>query len=303
MATNVYFNGAVKSEQNMYEDLIIESISMYGQDVFYIPRVSISDDQILNEEYSKFEDAWQVEMYIENVDSFEGDGDLLSKFGLEIRDQATFIVAKSRWERQIGTNLTTQRPMEGDLIYLPMSKSLFEIKFVEHEQPFYQLQNLPVYKLQAELFEYSDEALDTGIDEIDSIERRFATIYTYTLGSGSGDFIIGETVTQWTGSNDGSSDPINIEGEVANWESSGTTAGQIAMVAHVTSDDKFRQFYVSSDSNKRVVGTESGAVYDVVTVVTVATDGLNENDADNAIFETEADSIIDFTEDNPFGMP
>ena len=313
MATNVYFNGADKSEQNLYEDLIIESISIYGQDVYYVPRVSVSKDDILNEDYSKFTDGYVVEMYIENVDAFEGEGDLLSKFGVEIRDQATFVVAKRRWERQVGTyaggmnNIAAHggiRPMEGDLLFLPMTQSLFEIKFVEHEQPFYQLQNLPVYKLQAELFEYSDEILDTGIDAIDVIERTHATLYNYTLQSGSGTFEIGETVTQWTGENDAGGEPINIEAEIAGWEPVSSTAGALAVIAHVTSDGKFRQFYVSSDSNKRIVGTESGAVYDCGTVVATGSHTYNEDDsAQNAFFETDADLIIDFTEENPFGMP
>jgi len=136
---NVYFSNQVKSEQDLYEDLIIESLQIYGQDIVYIPRSEISRDEILNESYSKFEDAYTVEMYIENQEGFEGDGDLLAKFGLEIRDQATFIVAKRRWDKQVSKWTNSIRPLEGDLLFLPLSNSLFEIKFVEHEQPFYQL--------------------------------------------------------------------------------------------------------------------------------------------------------------------
>ena len=303
MATNVFFNGAVKSEQTLYEDLIIESISMYGQDVVYIPRSEISKDEILNESYSKFESGHVIEMYIENIDGFEGEGDLLSKFGIEIRDQATFIVAKSRWEQQVGIYDDSVRPMEGDLLYLTMSNSLFEIKFVEHEQPFYQLQNLPVYKLQAELFEYSDETLDTGFSQIDSIETLFATSYTYSLSAGSGDYTIGETVTQWTGVNDSDGDPINIEGEVAAWEDLGLTTGNLAVISHVTTDGLFKQFYVSTDSSKRIVGTESGAIYDVLSILTSVSNYNADPLAANDYFEVEGDLIIDFSEENPFGMP
>jgi hypothetical protein len=302
MATNVYFSGSVKSEQGLYEDLIIESISIYGQDVIYVPRTQIADDSILNDTYSKFDDGYTVEMYIENVDSFEGDGDLLSKFGLEIRDQATFIVAKRRWEKQIGLYDSDVRPMEGDLIYLPVTKALFEIKFVEHEQPFYQLQNLPVYKLQAELFEYSNESLDTGIEGIDSFEATNSDLYTYWVNAGTGDYTVGETITQWTGVNDDLGAPINILGEVAAWEDLSATTGNLTIVSHVTSDGKFREFYVSADATKQLVGTESGAQYDVQEIRT-SVEGYGSDFETNEAFETAADSIIDFTEDNPFGMP
>jgi len=243
-------------------------------------------------------------MYIENVDSFEGEGDLLSKFGLEIRDQATFIVAKRRWERQVGEYELSVRPMEGDLIYLTMSKSLFEIKFVEHEQPFYQLQNLPVYKLQAELFEYTDERIDTGIDQIDQIERLNATQYAYSLlYTGTGDYTIGEKVIQWTGSNDSEGDPINIEGEVAAWEINVSDQTKtLTVVSHVTTDGKFQEFYVSSESTKQVVGTESTTSYEVITA-DISDNFLTDQLAANERLEYEADQIIDFTEGNPFGMP
>ncbi len=310
MATNVYFNGADKNQQNLYEDLIIESISIYGQDIYYVPRISVSKDDILNEDYSKFTDGYIVEMYIENIDSFEGEGDLLSKFGVEIRDQATFIVAKRRWEKQVGPYVGSGpahegiRPMEGDLLFLPSSQSLFEIKFVEHEQPFYQLQNLTCYKLQAELFEYSDEVLDTGIDGIDAIERAHATLYNYNLTSGSGDYEVGETITQWTGENDDNGDGINIEGEVAAWTRVDNTSGTLAVVSHKTTDGKFRQFYVSTETTKRIVGTESGTIYQCgVVVADAAHTYQGDGFADNFAIEGEADSIIDFTETNPFGMP
>ena len=153
MATNVYFSPKVKTEQNLYEDIVIESLKMYGQDVIYIPRQLINRDEIMNEDYSKFTDAYTIEMYIETSEGFAGEGDLLGKFGVEIRDQATFVVARKRWENLVGfynNSINDQRPSEGDLVYLPLAKSLFEIRFVEHEQPFYQLNNLPTYKLECE---------------------------------------------------------------------------------------------------------------------------------------------------------
>lgn len=294
---NVYFSNQVKSEQDLYEDLIIESLQIYGQDIVYIPRTEISRDEILNESYSKFTDSYTVEMYIENQEGFEGDGDLLAKFGLEIRDQATFIVAKRRWEKQIGKWSNTIRPNEGDLLFLPLSNSLFEIKFVEHEQPFYQLNNLPIYKLQAELFEYGDETLDTGIDRVDQIETLNATSFTYSVQNGSGDFEIGETIVQWSGENDADGNAINIEGEVAAWDSSDS---KLTIVSHTSTDGHFRKFY--PDSSNLVTGTESSAVYEVYQV-DVATNYNRDSYADNDFFQAEADNIIDFSETNPFGEP
>ena len=147
MARNTYFSQGSTAEQNLYEDIVIEALRIYGQDVYYIPREIVSEDDIFNEDIeSKFENAYLIEMYLENVDAFEGEGTVLSKFGLEIRDQATMIVARKTWEKvTFGTGLN--RPKEGDLIYFTLTNTLFQIQFVEHEQPFYQIQKLPVYKL------------------------------------------------------------------------------------------------------------------------------------------------------------
>lgn len=309
MATSVYFSGKVKSEQNLYEDLVIESLALFGQDVVYIPREQISHDDILNESFSRFKDGYALEMWIENVDGFEGDGSLLSKFGLEIRDQATFVVSKKRWRQSVGKHLTEAvgndtsfYPAEGDLLYLGMTDRLFEIRYVDRKDPFFQMQDFPVYKLQAELFEYNDEEFDTGIDAIDNIETMNATSYTYSMNIGSGNYSIGETVTQWTGSNDVSGNPINIEAEVAAWEDLGLSTGNLTVVSHKATDGTFKIFYVSSNPLKQVVGTESGTTYNVLLADT-ATNYNREVYNDNDIFESTGDSIIDFSEDNPFGMP
>ena len=177
MATNVYFSQGKRSEQRLYEDIIIESLKIYGQDVYYMPRDILNENKIFGEDIpSRFNSAYKIEMYIENVEGFDGEGDLFTKFGVEIRDQATFIVARKRWndavKRYDNEIPSTQvRPNEGDIIYLPLSNSMFQIMHVEHEQPFYQLKDLPTYKLRCELFEYTGEELDTGIDVIDNIEH------------------------------------------------------------------------------------------------------------------------------------
>ena len=183
MATNLYFSDKVVSEQRLYEDIVIESLKMYGQDVYYLPRTVVDKDEIFNEDIpSQFSNAYKVEMYIENVDGFDGEGDLFTKFGVEIRDEATFIVARKRFlntAAQYDNEIDGERPREGDLIYLPLSKSLFEISHVEDEQPFYQIANLPTFKCRATLFEYSGEDLDTGVIDIDDIEVN--NTYQYVL--------------------------------------------------------------------------------------------------------------------------
>jgi hypothetical protein len=177
MATNVYFSQGRRSEQRLYEDIIIESLKIYGQDVYYLPRDILNEDKVFGQDIpSRFNSSWKIEMYIENVEGFDGEGDLFTKFGVEIRDQATFIVARKRWTdavKRLDNDIpdTQVRPNEGDIIYLPLSNSMFQIMHVEHEQPFYQIQNLPTYKLRCELFEYTGEELDTGIDVIDNIEH------------------------------------------------------------------------------------------------------------------------------------
>ena len=198
MATNPYFKQGVRSEQQLYEDIIIEALKFYGQDVFYLPREVINKDKVfLDDVPSRFGDAYKIEMYIENTDGFDGEGDLFTKFGVEIRDQATFVVAKKRWTQLVGSNLATAnfRPREGDLIYLELSQSLFQIMKVETETPFYQVKDLPTFRLMCELFEYNDEDFDTSIEDIDSIELDGSYQYRLTMDSGQG-YILGETVSQ-----------------------------------------------------------------------------------------------------------
>ena len=177
MATNFYFQSGIpggrSSEQLLMEDIIIECLKMYGLDTYYIPRKTVNEDDILGEDVlNKYSSAYPLEMYMQNVTGFEGDGDLMSKFGVEIRDTATFIVARRRWDEVIarsGDAVLTTRPAEGDIIYFPLTKAFFEIKFVESTDPFFQVGKLYVYKLQCELMQYSSEVFDTGVSEIDTI--------------------------------------------------------------------------------------------------------------------------------------
>jgi hypothetical protein len=205
MAVNHYFQGGngigSDSEKRLHEDLIIEGLKIYGQDVFYLPRTLVNQDLILGEDVlSKFDDSYLVEMYIETTEGFQGEQELISKFGLEIRDDTTFVIAKRRWQDQVDSTATLikeGRPNEGDLIYVPLFNSFFEIQFVEDQEPFFQIGNLPIYKLRATKFEYSSEKIDTGIPAIDDLEtsRSLDQLqYQTSLESGTFGAVLGNPV-------------------------------------------------------------------------------------------------------------
>lgn len=312
MPRNVYFSQAVRSEQSLYEDLVIESLKIFGQDVYYIPRTLVEQDTILNEDpASSFDDAYLIEAYIENQDGFEGAGDLYQKFGLEIRDEATFIISKRQWERLIGLYNNTlenvHKPKEGDIIFLPLSNSFFEITFVEHEQPFYQLSNLPVYKLTCSLFEYSEEKFDTDVAAIDNLAALEAYQTTLTVDvTANAHFTKGEIVSQTlVAAVAGVSDAIIVSGTVSSVEKISSTAAIITVInVGVTgSSGEMREFTVSPTIG--LVGAESANtcfitdVADVADSTSFALDGQSQNYA----FELEADGFLDFTESNPFGDP
>jgi len=296
MARNTYFSQGSVAEKDLYEDMVVEALSIYGQDVYYIPRDIISSDDILNNTIeSKFSSSYLVEMYIENTEGFDGDGDLLGKFGLEIRDQVTLLVARRSFARATrGSNLV--RPKEGDLIYLPLSKSLFELRFVEHEQPFYQLNNLVLYKLSCELFEYENEDIDTGLDLIDDVQKIYETTtsvgITYTAGT-TAKFEIGEEVTITFGdSSTGTSEVLGFDEDqspiILNLGTLTVTDGSINKIA----------------PGSTIVGSKSGASASVTagedtTSETYSADAFD----DSADFEAINNNYIDFSEFNPFGEP
>ena len=271
MPTNVYFDTGTKAEQHLYEDLIIEQLSIYGQEVFYIPRTLVKEDELFGEDtLSKFDDSYLIEMYFENVDGFEGEADIMSKFGLQIDDQGTFVVSRRRFEQLVShdSNLIVKtRPNEGDLIYFAKLSKLFEISFVEDEDPFFQIHNVPAFKLKVKTFEYSSEILDTGITEIDAIETDNSMdmlAFQFTMEQ-SGTFNQGIQLEDGTG---------NIEQE---------------------------------DSTDNIIGeNETGGVGlllengDYIIQEAFVVDTIDEN-AMNDFFEREDDNIIDFTESNPFG--
>ena len=196
MAINHYFQQGLNigrsSEQLLHEDLIIECLQIYGFEVIYLPRTTVNQDDILTEDpLSKFTQAYPLEMYLTDVNGFTGEGDLLTKFGVELRDQANFIVSRRRWEQSVqrtGTVQLEKRPAEGDLLYFPLTKSYFEIRRVEGTDPFFQIGKLYVYQLQCELFQYGGEIIDTGRLDVDDIERVDSLdIQNYQILNESGD--------------------------------------------------------------------------------------------------------------------
>jgi hypothetical protein len=176
VATSVFFNNFSSSgEQNLYEDLIIESIRIMGQDMYYVPRVIVNRDQLFEEDASsQYNQAILVELYIKSVDGFTGDGNFMSKFGLQIRDQVVFSIAQRTFNQEVAIITDQVRPNEGDLIYFPLNRKCFQIKFVNKFEMFYQFGALQTWELTCELFEYSNEQLNTGIAEIDNLQTNYS---------------------------------------------------------------------------------------------------------------------------------
>ena len=182
MPVNHYFQDGKgignQSEKGLYEDLIIEGLKIYGQDVYYLPRTLVNRDLILGEDMlSKFSSALLLEAYMETTEGFAGEQEIVNKFGLEIREDTTFMIAKRRFDEAVdekATLVAEGRPNEGDIIYMPLMNSFFEIQFVQDQEPFFQLGQLPVYKLVCTRWEYSSERLDTGVGTIDSAEDQYS---------------------------------------------------------------------------------------------------------------------------------
>ncbi|QMP83907.1 MAG: hypothetical protein [Caudoviricetes sp.] len=177
MSTSFFFNNFQSSqEQSLLENLIIESIKIYGEDMYYIPRILNNYDEVYGaDDQSSYEDAYMVEMYIKSIDGFSGDGNFLSKFGLEIRDRVIFSVAQRIFSEEVGLHSNQVRPNEGDLIYFPLNRKCFQIKYVNKQEMFYQLGALQTWEVTCELFEYSGEKINTGIAEIDMLQTKFDT--------------------------------------------------------------------------------------------------------------------------------
>ena len=282
MALNTYFSQGTTGEQDLTQSLVNEQIAMFGKNVYYIPRTLVKSDTVFGEDtMSKFDDAFEIEAFIEDNSGFRGDGDMFTKFGVQIADQATFVISRTRFTEAVDDNATLiveGRPNEGDLVYFPMANKIFEIQFVEYEVPFFTLGKQYTWGLRCELFQYSDEDIDTGITEVDAIEVNYANAISVNVAEGgSGDFVAEEIVT---GGNS------NVTATVKSWNSA------------------TRQLVLYNRSGifsipETLTGNTSSAAWTSATYNTI--NNQNDNSEANWAVEVQADGIIDFTEGNPFG--
>ena len=320
MAVNSFFHtsnvASIATEQSLYSDLVAEAIQIYGHDVFYIDRTIVAEDSVFGEDsLSVFRDAAKIEMYIENGEGgFAGEKELMNQFGLQNLSEATFVVNKIRFQeltKQItiesGTDseeggsvlleagtlaLTTtdlegsdfyilsetdatdsDRPFEGDVIFHPILKKMFQVNFVDHDEPFFQLDNNPVYKLRCRLFDYSSEELNTGIDTIDAIEDALSTStseFQFTLES-----------------NTASVNAVQLEGNIGRIIHQNETD---ELVAHEDSDMTTSAGSLLSETGEFLI-QESYILGDMV----------SDKSSQNELFDTLDDTVIDFSESNPFG--
>jgi hypothetical protein len=194
MAINPYFYNNT-NEQNLVEDITVEIIKATGQDCLYVPREYLNIDKIFGEDPgSSFTKTYTIEMYLQSFKGFDGT-DIITQFGIEIKDKVSLVFARRRFKEEVtNKNITITRPREGDLIYFPTSKSLFEINFVEHENPFYPLGKLYSYLITAELFTYSYEKINTKVKAIDDVYTKTKSENQYMVSEGSGQFRVGDTV-------------------------------------------------------------------------------------------------------------
>ena len=248
MASNIYFQNSI-ADQNLLNEINREVIQQAGIDVMYLPRTLVKEDLVMNEDVlSKFSNAYQIEMYIKSSDNFGGPDDAVSKFGLDIRDELILVVHVDSFK--FATDMT--KPLEGDLIYFPHSKGTFEVKFVEDEQPFYQVGQNYVFELTCEVFQYGEEKIDTGTD-VDKVQREnaYAMDLVLTATGGSGNFIVDEEIYQGA-----SLATATAKGIVVSWDSD------------------------QASGDEQLLPTVPYA--------------------DNKILETDGDSILDFTELDPW---
>ena len=324
MAINKHFHtsgiATIEAERNLYNDLVAEAIQIYGHDVHYIDRVEVAEDTLLGEDaLTKFEHARKIEMWVEDNQGWQGNDLMMSKFGLQDMSQVTFVVSVPRFQilskqiaiesgtddsggailQESGTIDTTtsfegedfyiikdtaptglDRPYEGDLIYHPIFKMLFEIKSVEDEEPFYQLDNLPVYKMFCQIFDYSSEALDTGITDIDEIQDES------TLASSDFQFTLEQDPA--VGAN-----AVLLESERGRLLTEDATGAELI----VLEDSDL------TTSSGSILSEEGDFIIQESYIIGQGTRGDDDLDrqAQNELFETLDDTVLDFTESNPFG--
>lgn len=290
MPVSHYFNSfspSMINEKRLLEDLIVESIQIMGHDVYYIPRDSYNGiDEIWGETINaKFTRAYMMEMYLANVEGYEGEGDFFSKFGLDIRDTTNIIVSYRSFHRYMPSTIAA-RPREGDLLYVPTMRKLFEIKFVEEELLFFSLghRNPYIYELRCEVFRYNNENIETGVEDIDIIEADNAYSMALKLSTGSGTYYTNEIVYQGA----------NLESATAKAEVKAFDLG--------TKTIEIFNIIGKFEEGSGVRGVTSNTYYTISTA-----DEMDErtyyDNSDNKVIQSNAEVIIVTTEQNPFGVP
>jgi len=278
MARNVFFTHGTRNEQFLQQNLVEEYIKMFGMDILYIPRQLVAKDGVFNEEVvSQFDDSYIIEAYLENFDGFQGGGDLLTKFGIRQTDEITMVISQQRFSDLISQFLLLdqdievgERPQEGDLIYFPLSSNYFEIKFVEHEEPFYQLGKNYTYKLKAELFEYSDEGGEFFAGDEELVDTGYTVQYYYLVTPGesaaaspllSGD-VVSQAIVTTNGSKYNFTPTVTVSGD-----GTGATAHAEMIVVNVGGSIPITPAVLDPTvKNGKMVGLEiisGGSGYDV----------------------------------------
>lgn len=295
MAVNGYFNNfpsqqRITNEHLLMEDIIVESIQIMGHNIYYIPRESFDEGDMVFGEYSKsaFNKAYTIEAYLSNVTGHEGQGDFFSKFGLEIRDTDTFVLSRRAFLRTLPGTIR-QRPQDGDLLYVPVLHKMYEIKFVEQELMFHSIgKRLPfVYELRCEVFRSSQEPINTGVEEIDQVG--IDNNYTMTLILDNGgydlDYFMGEQVFQ---SSNGNWNGAYAHATVKQWFASNNTLWLYNIVGNFT-------------NSANVIGNTSQAIYSISSIDNYDQSSYDLTDNENVY--ADASIILDLSETNPFGTP
>jgi len=301
MATNPYFKEYI-GEQTLLDDLIVETIKAMGRDMIYIPREYLNRDIIFGEDpISQFKNAYTIEMYIQNVTAFGGQMNIINKFGINLTDRVTLQVSKTRFEQEVYNKSTIRTPREGDLIYFPFNKSIFEINYVEDKIPFFQFGTLNVYTLTCELFTYSFEKIDTGVTEIDEIEeKRKYNMYSFTISgapvTGSVALKRGDNIFQVNG----------VTGSTATYANATAEGTIIEYTGNTTYIKGISGTFVAGTSGtqsiKNVInGTEYYLLNVEETNVNLSIDPISGvSEIENDVYAEEADTTLNFSRDNPF---
>jgi hypothetical protein len=285
MPTSPYFPTYYQGhpgEQNLAQDLADEQIKLFGTDIYYLPRTILRDNTLDDIIYSKYQDQFQVEMLLQNVEGFGEQSEFISKLGIRITDEVKFIVSSRRWD-QVEAQYTPQltvpgRPNDGDLLYFPLTTDLYEIKFVDRESPFYQFGKIQFLIITAEIYEVGNDLIDTGVPAIDDIEKLFSSAIAIQFGpGGTDDFEEGELVTG------------GITGVTATVKSWNPLTGTLQVINRTG----------TFATGETVTGDDSGAVWVVGTFDTL--NNTNSEYDQNREIENTADNIVDWTERNPFG--